>query len=77
MSNLLISIATDPLVAGIMWTEHNEPSADHVTYSFSPEQLRAMQQEYATGPLALAIHEWLVRQGREARSPQLGEEQRE
>src|SRR3990167_7793242 len=51
MSNLLIGVTIDPLVAGIMWTEHNDPFTDHVTYSFSPEQLEAMQQDYATGPM--------------------------
>jgi len=77
MSNLLIGVTIDPLVAGIMWTEHNDPFTDHVTYSFSPEQLEAMQQDYATGPLAQAIHDWLVREGREARPPKPEKEQRE
>ena len=64
MSAISISIATDPLVAGILWTERNDPQADHVEYHFTPEQLKAMQCEYATGDLARMIHEWYVTNGR-------------
>ena len=61
MMNTLIRIATDPLIAGILWTEENDPSADHVEYDLSPALLEAMQSEYATGPLAAAIHDWIAR----------------
>ena len=63
MMSMTISIATDPLVAGIMWTEKNRPDMDHVEYHFTKEQLEAMQCEYATGALAEMIHDYLVRKG--------------
>ena len=59
--NIVIRVATDPLLTGILTTEANDPGADHVTYNFSDEELKAMQSENAPPGFAKAMHEYLIR----------------